>query len=211
VTERTGFEFNELHAEERGLLLGLSLLATGDVVLSRLASDRRQACGKAWQALRALSRSGRAAALAEWIVEANLPFPLGMERLHPSWLAQAIASEPEDLWPVLLTGLPGVQVVESLLLQSHGASAIHKEDAAWLPDSVAELQRWVFSPLASLCVGPSGPVGASLCRLGCEELLAEVARRGATLHQELCAEGDASLWAVAGRLPATLGRQWVKW
>ena len=191
-------------------MLGLSLLATGDVVLSRLASDRRQACCKAWQDLRALPRSDRAAVLAEWIVEANLPFPLGMERLHPSWLAQAIASEPADLWPALLCGLPGAEVVESLLLP-HGASAIQKAGEAWPPDSVAELQRCVFSQLASLCVGPAGSVGASLCRLGCEELLAEVARRGAALPQELSVEGDASLWAVAGRLPATLGRQWVKW
>ncbi len=209
MTERTGFGFNELHAEERGLLLGLSLLATSDGVLSRLAGDCRQASCKAWQALRALARSERAALLAGWIVETKAPFPLGMERLHPSWLVEAVASEPPDLWPALLCGLPGVQVVVALLSQSHDARAIAGD--AWPPDAVAELQRCVFSQLASLCVGPSGPVGASLCRLGCEELLAEVARRGAALYQELCAEGDASLWAVAGRLPATLGRQWVKW
>jgi hypothetical protein len=211
VTERNGFELAELHAEERGLLLGLSLLATGDVVLSRLASDRRQACGKAWRALRALSRPDRAALLAEWIVETNAPFPLGMERLHPSWLAEAIAREPADLWPALLCGLPGAQAAEALLSQSCPASAAAKNGEVWPAESVVELQRCVFSQLASLCVGPSGPLGASLCRLGCDELLAEVARRGAALPQELCVEGNASLWAVAGRLPATLGRQWVKW
>jgi hypothetical protein len=211
VTERTGFGFNELHAEERGLLLGLSLLGTGDAVLSRLAGDRRPACSKAWQALRALPRPDRAALLAGWIVEANAPFPPGMERLHPSWLAEAVSSEPVDLWPALLCGLPGAQAVESLLLQSQGASAIAKQGEAWPPDSVAELQRSVFGRLAPFCVGPSGPVGAGLCRLGSEELLANVVRRGAALRQELRAEGDTSLWAVAGRLPATLGRQWVKW
>jgi len=97
------------------------------------------------------------------------------------------------------------------LSQTYGADAIAKEGEAWLSESVAELQRCVFGRLAPLCVGPSGAVGAGLCRLGCEELLAEATRRGAALRQELCAEGDASLWAVAGRLPATLGRQWVKW
>ncbi len=211
MTERTGFALNQLRAEERGLLLGLSLLAAGDSALARLAGDRCQGCRTAWQDLRALSRHDRAALLAGWIVETTTPFPPGMERLHPSWLVQAIASEPMELWPALLAGLPGVEEVGSLLSQTYGADAIAKEGEAWLSESVAELQRCVFGRLAPLCVGPSGAVGAGLCRLGCEELLAEATRRGAALRQELCAEGDASLWAVAGRLPATLGRQWVKW
>ena len=211
MRERTGFGFNELHAEERGLLLGLSLQATGDATLSRLTSSRRQACCKAWQALRALSRSDRAALLADWIVEAGAPFPPGMARLHPSWLAEAIAREPAELWPALLCGLPGVQAVEPLLSRVHGESAITADGETWPPKSVAELQGCVFGRLAPLCAGPSGPLGAGLCRLGCDELLAEMDRRGPALQQELRAEGDASLWAVAGRLPATLGRQWVKW
>jgi hypothetical protein len=206
-----GCGFNELRAEERGLLLGLSLLAMDDAVLSHLAGNRRRACGKAWQALRALPRPDRAALLAGWIFEANAPFPSGMERLHPSWLAETLASEPVELRPALLCGLPGVQAVEALLLEFYAAGAIAKEGEAWPPDSVLELQRCAFGRLAPFCVGPSGPLGAGLCRLGCEELLAEVARQGTALRQELCAEGDASLWAVAGRLPATLGRQWVKW
>jgi hypothetical protein len=268
VTE-AGFGFNELHAEERGLLLGLSLLAMDDGVLSHLAGNRRQVCGKAWQALRALPRPDRAALLAGWIVEANGPFPGGMERLHPSWLAETVASEPVELWPALFCALPGAQAVEALLLafrwepsegsqtlrpptptptalaslglarwsaagegaresarggqgglsvpkagglptRSH-AGAIAKDGEAWPPESVFELQRCAFGRLAPFCVGPAGPLGAGLCRLGCKELLAEVARQGTALRQELCAEGDASLWAVAGRLPATLGRQWVKW
>jgi len=204
-------EFDDLHAEERGLLLGLSLLAAADEILSRLAGDRRPACGKAWQALRALPRSDRAALLATWIVETNAPIPPGMERLHPSWLAEAIASEPVELWPALLSGLPGADAVQSLLSQSRPAGAMEKDGEEWPPESVAELQRCVFSQMAWLCVGPSGPVGAGLCRLGCEQLLTEVSRRGAALAQELSAEGEASLWAVAGRLPATLGRQWLKW
>lgn len=211
VTERTGFGLDELHAEERGLLLGLSLQGTDGAGLARLAGDRCLVCRGAWQDLRALSRSDRAALLAKWIVEISSSFPPGMERLHPSWLAQAIAGEPEELWPVLLSGLPGAQAVELLLLQSRGARSIAKEGEAWRSESAAELQRCVFGRLAPLCVGPSGPIGAGLCRLGCEELLAEVARRGAPLRQELTVEGDASLWAVAGRLPATLGQQWVKW
>jgi hypothetical protein len=209
VTE-AGFGFNELHAEERGLLLGLSLLAMDVAVLSHLAGNRRQACGKAWQALRALPRPDRAALLAGWIVEASAPFPSGMERLHPSWLAETVAGEPVELWPALLCALPGAQAVEALLLHSH-AGAIAKDGDSWPPESVLELQRCAFGRLAPFCVAPSGPLGAGLCRLGCEELLAEVACQGAALRQELCGEGDASLWAVAGRLPATLGRQWVKW
>lgn len=211
MTEPTGFGFNELHAEERGLLLGLSLQAMGDAALARLAGDRREVCRRAWKDLRALSRSDRAALLADWIVEARAPFPQGMERLHPSWLAEAIAGEPAELWPALLCGLPGVQAVQPLLWQVHVDSAITGDGEPWPSESVAELQRCVFFQLESLCVGPSGPVGAGLCRLGCDDLLAEVARRAAVLERDLCAEGVASLWAVAGRLPATLGRKWVKW
>lgn len=211
MRERTGFGFNELRAEERGLLLGLSLQATGDAALARLAGDRREVCRRAWKYLRAFSRSDRAAVLADWMVEAQAPLPPGIERLHPSWLAEAIVREPAELWPALLCGLPGVQAVEPLLWQGHRDSAIAPDGESWPPESVAELQRCVFGRLAPLCVGPAGPLGAGLCRLGCDELLAEIAHRGAALQQELCAEGDASLWAVAGRSPATLGRQWVKW
>jgi hypothetical protein len=200
VTDRTGFGFNELHAEERGLLLGLSLQSAGDLALARLAGDRREMCRTAWQAL-----------LAGWIVEAQAPFPPGMERLHPSWLAEAIVREPVETWTALLCGLPGRQAVEPPLSEIHGDSAVATNGETWPSESVAELQRCVFGRLAPFFVGPAGPVGAGLCRLGCEELLVEIARRGSTLHQELCAEGDASLWAVAGRVPATLGRRWVKW
>ena len=129
-----GFGFNELHAEERGLLLGLSLLAMDDAVLFHLAENRRQACGKAWQVLRALPRPDRAALLAGWIVEANAPFPSGMERLHPSWLAETVASEPVELWPALLCGLPG-QAVEVLLVEfrwepSEGSQTLPRWSAA---------------------------------------------------------------------------------
>ena len=209
MSERTGFGLDELHADERGLLLGLSLQATGGVGLARLVGNRALVCRGAWQDLRALSRRDRAALLAKWIIEMDAPFPSGMERLHPSWVAETIASEPMELWPALLSGLPGVETVEPLLSHAHAAGAVAGEASP--PDSVAELQRCVFGRLAPLCVVPAGSAGAGLCRLGCKELLAEVARRGAALRQELCAEGDASLWAVAGRLPATLGRQWVKW
>jgi hypothetical protein len=192
-------------------LLGLSLGAADDAALARLAGDRREACRTAWQALRALSRSDRAALLAGWIVEAQAPFPPGMERLHPSWLAEAIVREPVETWPALLCGLPGLQAVEPLLSEIPGDSAVATNGETWPTESVAELQRCVFGRLAPFCVGPAGPVGAGLCRLGCEELLIEISRRGSALRQELCTEGNASLWAVAGRVPATLGRRWVKW
>ena len=190
--------------------------------MTRLSVEHHQACHSAWQALRELHRSTRARVLAGWMVEANAPFPAGLEKLHPSWLAEAIASEPKDLWPALFFGLPGAEAVASFL--AHRAYEAGPGEA-WPPESVAELQRCVFAPLAPLCVGPAGPLGAALCRLSCESLLAEVTRRGAgaveaeqmrvaglaALHPELRIEGAASLWAVAGRLPASLGRPWLKW
>jgi len=206
-------------------------LGLGDAALARLAAAEHGSCAPAWRALRALARSERARVLAGWIVEVKAPFPPGMERLHPSWIADAIASEPKDLWSVLLSGLPGAEGVSALL--GRGVGPITGVGQEWLSESVADVQRCVFARLAPLCVAPSGPVGAGLCRLGCEELLAEVMRRGsatvrdrpegqadserlraeglAGLRDELGREGDASLWAVAGRLPVALGRPWVKW
>lgn len=211
MNEPIGFGVPELQAEERGLLLGISLQGLDGSFLARLQGDRRSLCCTAFQTLRALPRAHRAALLVAWIVEANAPFPPGLERLHPSWLAETIADEPTDLWPVLLSDLPARQAVESLLAQAHGADASATDGRNWPADTAAEVQRCVFGQLTHLCIGPCGPVGAGLCRLGCDELLAEVAARGTALCQELHTEGEASLWAVAGRLPTTLGRPWLKW
>jgi hypothetical protein len=206
VTERKSSAVDGLTAEEQGCLLGMSLMGLDDTILARLSVEYHETCRAAWQDLRAFGRSTRAQVLARWMVETNAPFPPGMERLHPSWIAQVVASEPKDLWPALLSGVPGVQAVTALL-----EYRIDEKAEAWPSQSVAELQRCAFARLAPLGVGPSGPVGAVLCRLSCEELLAEVIRRGSALHQELEVEGEPSLWAVAGRLPDTLGRRWVKW
>jgi hypothetical protein len=229
VLEQTGLALAALSAEQRGCLLGASLLCLGERALARLAADGHETWRTAWQTLRALPRPERAGVLAGWLLELQSPFPAGMDRLHPSWIAEAVACEPEDLWPALLSGVPGAEAVTAFL--PGDADQKGKAGQAWPPESVVELQRCVFVRLAPLGVAPSGPVGAGLCRLGCAELLVEVMRRGAgeqgirsdapsdrdemcaqglaALCQELRSEGDASLWAVAGRLPAQLGKAWV--
>jgi hypothetical protein len=190
-----------LSAEERGCLLGASLLG-----LESLAG--LPVTAEAWAALRKLPKAERAALLAQWMAELQAPFPTGMERLHPSWVAEALAREPEDLWPALLIGIPNSVQVRACL---PGEVIPEAESQAWHLDAVAEMQRHVFAGLAPLCVIPSGRLGARLCRLSCDELLAEIDRQGAAkLREELVREGMASLHAVAGRLPAKLGRPWLE-
>ncbi len=189
-----------LSAEERGCLLGASLLGLEDPTGLPVPPE-------AWAALRALPKAKRASLLATWIAELQAPFPAGMERLHPSWVAEALAREPEDLWPALLIGLPNATQVRSCF---PGTTIPEADSQAWHLDAVAEMQRHVFASLAPLCVIPSGPVGARLCRLSCDELLAEVDRQGASkLRDDLTRDGPSSLYAVAGRLPAKLGRPWL--
>lgn len=189
-----------LSAEERGCLLGASLLGLEDPTGLPCLSE-------SWAALRALPKAKRAVLLATWIAELQTPFPAGMERLHPSWVAEALAREPEDLWPALLIGVPNAAQVRACF---PGKVIPEADTQAWHLDAVAEMQRYVLAGLTSMCVTPAGPIGARLCRLSCDELLAEVDRRGADkLHEELLREGAASLHAVAGRLPATRARLWV--
>jgi hypothetical protein len=190
-----------LSVGERGCLLGASLLGLEEPAGLPVPAE-------AWAALRALPKAKRAALLAAWIAELQAPFPGGMERLHPSWVAEALAREPEDLWPALLMGLPNAAHVRACF---PGKVIPEADSKAWHLDAVTEMQRHIFACLSPLCVIPSGPRGASLCRLSSDELLAEVDSRGAdNLREELVREGAASLYAVAGRLPAKLGRVWLE-
>jgi hypothetical protein len=189
-----------LSAEERDCLLGASLLGLEDPAGLPVPAG-------AWASLRALPKAKRVALLAAWIAELQSPFPAGMERLHPSWVAEALAREPEDLWPALTIGLPNAAHVRACF---PGKSIPEADSKAWQLDAVTEMQRFVFADLALMCVTPAGPIGARLCRLSCDELLAEVDRQGAEkLPEDLLREGDASLYAVVGRLPAKLGRGWL--
>lgn len=194
------FALTALCDEERGCLLGASLLGLEDPAGLPVSAET-------WAALRAMPRAKRAALLAAWIAELQAPFPPGMERLHPSWVAEALQSEPEDLWPALLMGVPNAAQVRACF---SGRAIPEADSQAWHMDAVMEMQRSVFAPLTPLCAPPSGPCGASLCRLSCDELSAEVERQGAEkLREELGREGAASLCSVAARLPAKLGRPWL--
>lgn len=197
----SAFALTALSAEDRGCLLGASLLGLEDPAGLSVSAE-------AWAALRSLPKAERAALLAAWMAELQAPFPAGLERLHPSWVAEALANEPEDLWPALLMGLPNAAQVRACF---PGKSIPEADGQAWHLDAVTEMQRQVFAGLAPLCVSPSGPLGARLCRLSCEELLTEVDRREASeLRYELIREGAASLLAVVGRLPAARGRPWLQ-
>jgi len=208
-----GSILNALSPEERGCLLGACLLSLGDAVCGFFP-----VVSQAWAALRGMTKAERAALLAVWIAEMHAPFPPGMDRLHPSWVAEILSSQPEHLWPALIIGLPNAGPVRERLSNKNIPEGTEQ---GWRSEAVVELQRYVFASLAPLCRVPSGPLGAYLCRLSFEELLAEIDRRGAggaegqratglaALREELSGEGIDSMRAVAGRLPATIGRSWL--
>jgi hypothetical protein len=194
------FPHATLSVEERGCLLGASLLGLEDPTGLPVSVE-------AWTALRALPKANRVALLAGWIADVLAPLPPGLERLHPSWMAEALASEPEDLWPALMIGLPNAAQVRACF---PGKEIPEADGQAWHMDAVAEMQRHVFAGLADLCVIPMGAIGARLCRLSSDELLTEVDRQGVDrLREDLLREGAGSLYSVAGRLPAKLGRSWL--
>jgi len=90
-------------------------------------------------------------------------------------------------------------------------AADHAAAETWPPKSVAEFAGLRFWSAGAAMCSPSGPAGRRTGSPGLRRAAGRLLAGGPALQQELCAEETPSLWAVAGRLPATRGRQWVKW
>jgi hypothetical protein len=184
-----------LTPDERGLVAGALALGAEKAAVDRVLGGERAAA--AWAAVRDLARDQRAVALAELLRELLAPLPSGIEALHPSWLAGALAGEPAGLAAALRgTG------------QGAGQSDDGGAGAPWSLDldARAQLARAVFGALEPLTEDPAGPLGAALRDLEPAALLAEVTRRGA---QALGVSLAGAPLELRARAMASAGPPWA--
>jgi hypothetical protein len=184
--------------EAYGIVCALRALAVGEAGLSFLLPERRSVCAKLWQELENSDGAGR------FWGDLQGPFaevlPRGIQDLHPSWIAKALADEPEQIVAIVRAALP-----ESLrtTLDRRGSASPGK---APLPVQ-REVVRLAFADLAPLWASDGGPRASSLCRLSFGDLLAEVTRMGArTVGQSLA----GSTPAVRARAMASVGQPWAQ-
>jgi hypothetical protein len=182
-----------------------------DAALGRLSVASEQRCRAALERLRAAPRADRAAALAREAQNLSATLPAGLERVHPSWIAAALAGEPPPVVAILLGEAPATlaAAVRAYLpaTQAPGQRAPEPDRAvrAWL-------RRRTLGQLAPMTLPPGTPAElVALFDLSAEAL---VARLGELGHAELgtrAARTFASLTArpdpvvmrlAAGRLRA---------
>src|SRR5262245_25291471 len=90
-----------LTPEEGGFVFGLALLGQSAETAGVLASPAAGRCAAAAGALQGQNRQERAKVMAD----ALRPMA-GIETIHPSWIAVALAHEPRDLAAALVLALP---------------------------------------------------------------------------------------------------------
>ena len=183
--------------EDYGIVLALQALAVGEAGLAYLLPERRSVCAKVWQKL---ENSGRA---ERFLADLRGSFlgvlPHGIEALHPSWIAHALADEPEHIAAIVSTAVP--ELLRSCLDRSGSASPAK----APLPVQ-REVVRLAFAELVPLCASDGGPLASSLGRLSFDDLLAEVTRLGAhTVGQSLAGSAPA----IRARAMASVGEPWA--
>ena len=195
--------------EERGILLSLFILGAEVAILDRLDERRHQACAEAWHELHDLDQETRNQIFDAWTQEAASVLPRGLERLHPSWIAEALAGEPVHLVRAVQPGLPEpVRAFVETLLSSAGQDAL-KSNSSKSPSATAtrEVERLAFGWLAPLCESACGLLAESLCGLAFDELLTEVTRRGARAVGRSLAGATPALRA---RAMVAAGGPWAK-
>ncbi len=174
--------------EETGFLMGLALLGGAGQEVDSLAEPARSRCRKAWQEWRALDREARVAALARMAAAIAAPVPVGIERLHPSWIRERLEGEPAGLVAAVVADLPAaVREAAADLLRARGEAPEAVRPWAPTPEVLAEVQRLLFGPLVDLCVaGPDLP-GGVLERHGARVLGHSLAGAPAEARARACA------------------------
>jgi hypothetical protein len=141
----------KLTTRERALVVA-ALLHHGSrapTVLGRMEPPAAERCGAAAEALLSLPGPGRAAALAREAARLFAPLPPGTERIHPTWLADAVADVPPELRPAMLSGLGDAAVAAFRLLDApaHGGSPAA---ASPQPPVLAWLKRRAFGGFVAM-------------------------------------------------------------
>jgi hypothetical protein len=194
---------------EKGLVLG-ALLARmpPQSFATRFVGASGERGRRALEALAAESRSARAATLAELIALCRAPVPAGIERIHPGWLRERLATESAAVVRAVADGMPAeVRRVADEALAERG----ERPGDAGLPIAAgaagaAELRRHAFAglvPMADLG-GPPGPIAAPLMSLPLAAVAEAIEARGA---EALGISLRGAPPAVVGRAAASLGER----
>jgi hypothetical protein len=188
---------------EKGLVLGALLARMPPEAFGTRFPEPTGARGRlALAALGAESRSVRAATMAELIALVGAPVPAGIERIHPGWLRERLATERSEVLRVVADGLPAeVRRVAEAVLAERGDRPTGATPAA---AGAAELRRQVFAGLVPLADpgGPTGPVAGPLMALPLDAVGEAIEARGAeTLGTSLRGAPPA----VVARAAASVG------
>jgi hypothetical protein len=171
-------EVEALAADERGILLGLLVSGAGVEAAAHLAGPGSAGCAAALAAIPGEARAAERDALAAELV---VPWPKGIERVHPGWIRRALEGEPSHVVRAVVRGAPEpVRRVADELLSARGeAGASSIAEGPWLDG----LRRAVFGALAPMPDSPAGgaTVARRLCAATGAELLDEIDRRGAAM------------------------------
>ncbi len=191
-------EIGPVDEEAYGIVCALRALAVGEAGLAYLLPERRSVCAKLWQQLENSDEAGRFGVGVQGSLAEVLP--RGIEDLHPSWIAHALANEPEHIVTIVRSALP--ELLQPILGMRGSASA----GTAPLPVQ-REIVRLAFAELVPLCGSDGDGLASSLCQLSFDELLAEVTRMGArTVGQSL----SGSAPTVRARAMASVGEPWAQ-
>jgi hypothetical protein len=193
--------FESLTVEERGFVLGATLLGLGLEGAAALADPSR--CAAALTALAGFDRASKATRLGMLAREIGSPYPVGFDQLHRSWLQKLLALEPLDLIPALVAGGPeAAREAAGRLFSAKTAEGTPPPGLRLPPELLAELRRLVFSCAPEVRATPASPELAALLSLSGRSFLAELRRLGA---RSLGASLAAAPVEVTARAMAAVG------
>lgn len=192
-------------SETRGILLAFVLLGAEEEGPLALPAEARNPCLSAWQALAGLGATARSDALATWRAQAESGLALGIEGLHPSWVAAALAGESPEAVACARAALPeALRAGLDGILPGADRGAVQGE--IW-PDIAATVARLALAPLAPYCEADCGPLAQRLCALPFRVFEEELIRTGARALGHALARTTPSLRA---RALAWVGSPWAK-
>ena len=195
--------FDSLTVEERGFVLGATLLGLGPEAGNALAGDQGSACSTALKTLSRLDRERKATRLGHLARELGAPYPLGFDQLHRSWVQKLLAQEPLDLIPALVAGgPPAAREAAGRLFAAWTSDGPPPPGLRLPPELLAELRRLVFSSSAEVRATAANPELAPLLDLAGRPFLEELRRLGA---RSLGASLAAAPVEVTARAMAAVG------
>ena len=193
--------FDSLSVEERGFVLGATLLGLGAEAAAGLAEPER--CAAALSTLTRLDRERKATRLGHLAREIGAPYPLGFDQLHRSWLQKLLALEPLDLIPALVAGgPPAAREAAGRLFAAWTSDGPPPPGLRLPPELLAELRRLVFACGSETRATPQSAELAPLLSLSGKAFLEELRRLGA---RSLGASLAAAPVEVTARAMAAVG------